>query len=163
MSNFLTTILLVFLGLCNAHCTLEDHDKKCLRQDKILREYEQTFEKQNEQLKQQDEILKMYERKLEIQKLRRSVAEGAAFSVQLSVKQTHIGLKQTIKYDKVHLNDGNGYSVHSGVFTAPQSGVYMFSYFLGHGYEPAQAWLELMHNGDKINAVVFDTFHSYED
>jgi hypothetical protein len=39
----------------------------------------------------------------------------------------------------------------------------MFSYFFGHGYHIGQIWLELMHNGDRVNAAVTDAFHDWQD
>ncbi|XP_053390765.1 complement C1q tumor necrosis factor-related protein 2-like [Mercenaria mercenaria] len=95
---------------------------------------------------------------------RRSVTgEHVAFSTLLTTNQIHIGISQTIKFDKILLNDGAGYSKNSGTFTVPISGVYMFTYFFGHGYNPGQIWLELMHNGQKVNAGVTDTFHTNQD
>lgn len=92
------------------------------------------------------------------------IGENVAFSTLLSKDQDHIGLSQTIKFDHVLLNDGNGYSVHSGTFTAPTDGVYMFTYLFAHGGAViGQVWLELMKNGNKINAGVTDTFHTYQD
>ena len=38
--------------------------------------------------------------------------------------------------------------------------VYMFAYFITHGSDGSgQVWTQLMHNGNKINAGVTDTFH----
>ncbi|XP_045194944.1 complement C1q tumor necrosis factor-related protein 2-like [Mercenaria mercenaria] len=95
---------------------------------------------------------------------RRSVTgQHVAFSTLLTTNQKNIGLSQTIKFDKILLNDGAGYRKYSGVFTVPVSGVYMFSYFFGHGYSHGQIWLRLMHNGQKVNAGVTDTFHNNQD
>ncbi|KAH3721492.1 hypothetical protein DPMN_064420 [Dreissena polymorpha] len=41
--------------------------------------------------------------------------------------QEHIGLNQNIVFEKVLTNEGGGYHPNHGVFTAPQSGVYVFS------------------------------------
>lgn len=48
------------------------------------------------------------------------------FSAVLS-NGTLLGHHQTIKYDKVLTNYGNGYGKCSGHFTAPLKGLYMFS------------------------------------
>ena len=42
-----------------------------------------------------------------------------------------IGQNQVLVFNKVILNDGNGYSMYSGVFTAPIAGVYHFNFFIG--------------------------------
>lgn len=42
-------------------------------------------------------------------------------------KDTYLGDYQTIKYDRVLTNIGNGYNKWSGHFTAPLKGLYVFS------------------------------------
>jgi hypothetical protein len=41
---------------------------------------------------------------------------------------TNLGADQAIVYNKVLLNKGAAYNVYNGVFTAPKSGVYIFSW-----------------------------------
>ncbi|XP_045166920.2 complement C1q tumor necrosis factor-related protein 2-like [Mercenaria mercenaria] len=91
---------------------------------------------------------------------------NVAFSVSLTSDQNHIGLAQTIKFDNVLLNDGQGYNKHSGVFVAPQGGVYLFAYIFCHtnpSSSVSQTWIELMHNGKRINSGVGDSRHSWQD
>ncbi|XP_045195050.2 otolin-1-A-like [Mercenaria mercenaria] len=95
---------------------------------------------------------------------KRSVADQhVAFSTILTINEDHIGLGQTIKFYKIILNDGARYSKYSGTFTVPVAGGYMFSYFFAHTGEPGKTWLELMHNGKKVNAGVSDPAHVYQD
>ena len=69
-----------------------------------------------------------------------------------------------IKYKTVILNEGSGYDLNSGEFTAPVSGVYQFSYFIGHSKNPhSQSWARLVANGTVINAAVVDKFHDGQD
>ena len=53
---------------------------------------------------------------------------GIAFSTYLSHNYDHLSIGHIIKLDQVTLNDGNGYNKHTGVFTVPQSGVYLLTY-----------------------------------
>lgn len=105
----------------------------------------------------------------EIQRLASHVTKRAvlgqqvAFSALLSHNQDHLGLSQNIRFDLVLLNDGNGYNPHSGYFTAPETGVYIFTYVIAHGYEPGQVWVQLMHNGVKVNSGVADSYHQWQD
>lgn len=39
-----------------------------------------------------------------------------SFTAYLSTGQTALGAKQHIKFDKVLLNDGDGYDPHTGIF-----------------------------------------------
>lgn len=93
-----------------------------------------------------------------------STGQGVAFNAQLTGPRSNIGIGQAIKFDRVHLNDGNAYNSHTGIFTAPQSGVYMFAYFFAHaGASTGQAWLRLMHDGKTINAAVSDISDRWQD
>ncbi|KAH9492102.1 Complement C1q-like protein 4 [Bulinus truncatus] len=49
-----------------------------------------------------------------------------AFSTALS-KKVEVHNDQTLVYDAVHTNIGGGYNRQTGVFTAPESGVYLFT------------------------------------
>ena len=49
------------------------------------------------------------------------------FSVGSSTADVQgLGLLQTVKFDDVHYNAGNGYDPITGAFTAPLSGTYVF-------------------------------------
>nr|XP_022325302.1 heavy metal-binding protein HIP-like [Crassostrea virginica] len=70
-------------------------------------------------------------------KERRIVPQGehshVAFQVHLSHNLQSLGLHQAILFDSVVLNEGGGYSVHSGEFVAPVSGLYVFSWTISAG------------------------------
>ncbi|XP_052718320.1 uncharacterized protein LOC128190339 [Crassostrea angulata] len=56
--------------------------------------------------------------------------DGAAFSAYVSHYETDISKEFTIHFDTVLTNIGNYYNKHSGTFTAPQHGVYVFTWNL---------------------------------
>ncbi|XP_052703134.1 EMILIN-2-like isoform X1 [Crassostrea angulata] len=55
-----------------------------------------------------------------------SSKQHVSFSVNLDYKPLTLGAGQTVKYDAVLINDGNGYDDRTGVFTCPVAGTYMF-------------------------------------
>jgi RNA binding exosome subunit len=60
-------------------------------------------------------------------RVKRAVA-NIAFSAYLTQTNSHTIVGQPIKFDQVLLNDGQGYNKYTGAFTAPLSGVYLFTY-----------------------------------
>ncbi|XP_063420692.1 uncharacterized protein LOC134705907 [Mytilus trossulus] len=78
-----------------------------------------------------------------------------AFAVQLTKEITTLGSHQIIEYDKVLLNDGNGYDVRHGHFTTPVKGVYLMSVVV---YTDRQntIHLDLVKNGHLITSVFAD-------
>ena len=92
------------------------------------------------------------------------MAGKVAFCVRLDHALTHVGIGQIIHFKTVLLNEGLGYNPNTGHFTAPTSGVYQFSYFIGHNSDPpSQTWARLVANGHVVNAAVADAMHKYID
>lgn len=58
-----------------------------------------------------------------------------AFHANLKTHLYNLSVKSTIKFDYVRLNKGNGYDPKTGIFTAPEDGVYSFawSFLSGRG------------------------------
>ncbi|KAK3102965.1 hypothetical protein FSP39_015341 [Pinctada imbricata] len=77
-------------------------------------------------------------------------SENIAFSAQLKKGVlTDMKAGQTIKFDDVITNEGNGYSKESGIFTAPLGGMYTLSWsFLT--YNKGHAHLFLYRNGNEV-------------
>ena len=48
------------------------------------------------------------------------------FSVNVRAKELRLGTGQTVIFDEVLTNEGNGYDDRTGVFTCPVAGNYMF-------------------------------------
>ncbi|KAK3577172.1 hypothetical protein CHS0354_037510 [Potamilus streckersoni] len=82
-----------------------------------------------------------------------------AFSVGLTYTM-HLSFSETVLYDKIFTNLGNGYNKQTGVFTCPVEGIYLFHL---HAYDmntDKAMWLELMHNDDFIVSVSGYASHS---
>ncbi|XP_062619514.1 complement C1q tumor necrosis factor-related protein 3-like, partial [Saccostrea cucullata] len=53
---------------------------------------------------------------------------SVAFHTTLTNHLQNMGKQQTVIFDKVTLNEGNGYDKKTGIFTAPEKGVYTFTW-----------------------------------
>ena len=62
---------------------------------------------------------------------RNITTEGVAFSAYLNHNILHMGAGHTIKCNQVLLNDGNHYNSFTGIFTVPQTGVYLLTFSFG--------------------------------
>ena len=72
-----------------------------------------------------------------------------AFHATLTHKLT-LGQSQTVVFDHVITNNGNGYSSHSGLFTAPRDGTYYFTTsFLSRS---GSVHLQMMRNAEVIGS-----------
>lgn len=60
-------------------------------------------------------------------RVKRAVA-NIAFSAYLTQTNSHTIVGQSIKFDQVLINDGQGYNKYTGAFTAPLYGVYLFTF-----------------------------------
>ncbi|XP_069108058.1 complement C1q-like protein 4 [Argopecten irradians] len=72
-----------------------------------------------------------------------------SFSSQLGPPKNHLGVHQTLIFERNVMNEGSGYSNLTGVFTCPKAGMYYFSVTImvdsGDQFET-----ELVHNGRNI-------------
>ncbi|CAC5407190.1 C1QL [Mytilus coruscus] len=75
-----------------------------------------------------------------------------AFAVQLSKEITKLRSHQIIEYDKVFLNDGNGFDVRHGHFTAPVKGVYLLSVII-YTDRSNDLYLDLVKNGQVVTVM----------
>lgn len=81
--------------------------------------------------------------------------DGAAFSAYLSGDVAEISKDFTIHFNTIITNIGNHYNKHTGAFTAPQHGVYVFTWNLycntgGHIYS------QLVVNSNVVGAMLTD-------
>jgi len=64
--------------------------------------------------------------------------------------QNNIGINQNTVFEKVVLNQGNGYHPQHGVFISPRAGVYLFTANLVHSTTPGSFHGGLMLNGNLV-------------
>ncbi|XP_019918432.3 multimerin-2 [Magallana gigas] len=78
--------------------------------------------------------------------------DGAAFSAYVSHYETDISKEFTIHFDTVLTNIGNHYNKHSGTFTAPQHGVYVFTWNL-YCYAEGYIYSQLVVNSNVVGTM----------
>lgn len=81
--------------------------------------------------------------------------DGVAFSAYVSAHETELSKGYTIHFDTIITNIGSHYNKYSGVFKAPQDGIYVFAWTL---YCHAEGYIfsELVVNSDVVGAMVSD-------
>lgn len=67
-----------------------------------------------------------------------------------------------VVFNKVINNEGNAYDSQTGKFTAPQDGIYLFSYSM-HVNRDTQSFLQLVHNGVQVVGSVTESTADYHD
>ncbi|XP_061179173.1 complement C1q tumor necrosis factor-related protein 6-like [Saccostrea echinata] len=77
------------------------------------------------------------------------------FSVQLS-QNVQLGNRQTVNYEKVITNQGDGYNRWTGHFTAPRRGLYLFSCTI-MALHNHRIHIEIMKNGKRISTLYSST------
>ena len=65
-----------------------------------------------------------------------SLGKFVAFSAYLDHTLSNIGNDQTIEFNQIILNEGGDYDQRTGVFTCPQSGLYLIAFFIGKILSP---------------------------
>ena len=72
-----------------------------------------------------------------------------SFSVNIKAKNRTLGAGQTLIYDNILTNDGNGYDDRSGLFTCPVTGTYMF---VVDSLASRNIWLNVKVNNNRVLA-----------
>lgn len=74
------------------------------------------------------------------------------FYAYLTNAERNPGQDHVIVYDHIMTNSGNGYSKHTGAFTAPEEGMYVFSWTT---FEDPRSYfpIELIHNSVRAGIV----------
>ncbi|XP_062613247.1 uncharacterized protein LOC134275025 [Saccostrea cucullata] len=78
---------------------------------------------------------------------------GVAFSVYLKPQTTHITEHQTILFDGILTNVGDYYNQHTGAFTAPLHGVYVFTWNLYCDANGGRVFSEIAVNSHQIGSM----------
>lgn len=94
-----------------------------------------------------------------------------AFYAYISKDFGGVGAHHVFLYDTIVTNQGNGYSNHSGAFTAPSTGVYAFCYtayasgehVAGETGQYGEVAVHLLHNGAYKGSIYVDTETNYEE
>ncbi|XP_045157047.2 caprin-2-like isoform X2 [Mercenaria mercenaria] len=97
--------------------------------------------------------------------LRSFVGGGVAFTAYMD-HDGDFGADQTIIFNRVITNEGSGYNKYTGVFTCPQDGMYLFSFFIWERSDTdtiKQVRGDLTVNGRNIVGSVSETWHHTED
>ncbi|XP_053372659.1 uncharacterized protein LOC128546289 [Mercenaria mercenaria] len=96
---------------------------------------------------------------------RQTVGGGIAFTAFLDHDGDY-GAGQTIAFNKIITNDGNGYNTRTGVFTCPEEGMYLFTFFVGERSVKdgvTQIWADLVINSNNIIDAFAETRQYQED
>lgn len=107
--------------------------------------------------------------------LRRLASDAAqnpvAFYAYISHNFGGVGAQHVFLYDTIVTNQGNGYSKHTGAFTAPSTGVYAFCYtafasgwhVAGETGDYGEVAVQLLHNGAYKGSIYAETETAYEN
>lgn len=77
-------------------------------------------------------------------------SDGVAFFAYLSRDEPTVGAHQTFVFDVDHTNIGGHYNHHTGIFTCPSHGVYVFSWSLYCQYS-GHVYSELVVNSSPVS------------
>ncbi|KAL4239823.1 Complement component C1q domain [Mactra antiquata] len=92
---------------------------------------------------------------------KRADPSHVAFTVYLDYIQRNLGRDQPVVFNRVLLNDGHGYSVNTGIFNVPTTGVYLFSWSVTAkkilNEHPYEVWVKLVINGNHMLGAVAES------
>ena len=91
----------------------------------------------------------------------RAAAErGIAFSAYASHFQPHLTAGHVLKCDQTIINDGGGFHGHTGIFTVPESGVYLLSFTFATDANGKWLWIKLVVDDRLIVRAATDAQYS---
>ena len=83
--------------------------------------------------------------------------KSVSFSVSVRAKELPLGAGQTVIYDEVLTNEGNGYDDRTGVFKCPYAGTYIF---VVDALSPQATWLHLYLNKISVASLHIQRNHA---
>ncbi|KAL4228781.1 positive regulation of adiponectin secretion [Mactra antiquata] len=90
---------------------------------------------------------------------KRQRTDKVAFHAVMTTRHVdNLGTDETIIFNNVLLNAGNGYHTPHGLFIAPQSGIYLFSVTLAN-VQNSYFWAYMVKNGATLASVITDAPH----
>ncbi|KAK3580240.1 hypothetical protein CHS0354_012767 [Potamilus streckersoni] len=93
---------------------------------------------------------------------KRASSVQVAFSAYISHRELHLGINQVIKYDALLINDGNHYNPHTGIFTCPEDGLYLFSFFTASNGSHKN-WVRLVLDDVNISGATSEGTRDHHD
>ena len=72
----------------------------------------------------------------------------------------HLGIDQSLIFNRVLFNDGGAYNNASGIFTCPVSGVYLFFFEVGSGTQRQIVAKLVANNVNQVDAIADSEYHT---
>ncbi|XP_053376348.1 complement C1q tumor necrosis factor-related protein 2-like [Mercenaria mercenaria] len=91
----------------------------------------------------------------------RRVPEIVSFTAYLSQRIDHMGVGHHVVFDKILTNDGAGYNSNTGIFTVPDTGLYLFTYSVNDHFD--RSMLQLVVDGSNLVDIIVDPDSSTEE
>lgn len=95
-------------------------------------------------------------------RMSRIVSEPVAFYSYMATEEPNPSLHHAIIFDVVKTNVGGGYNEYSGMFTAPSSGVYVFTWTIYTGYH-GQTQFNIYVNHNVYDSTFGETDNNLHD
>ncbi|KAL3831363.1 hypothetical protein ACJMK2_023116 [Sinanodonta woodiana] len=95
-------------------------------------------------------------------RIRQVANEPIAFSTYITDYVYHLGINQVIKYNGVLTNEGSAYNSHTGIFTCPQGGLYLISFF-ANSMNGHPVWVQLMVDDINVSDAVGYSLRDNQD
>ncbi|XP_056016677.1 uncharacterized protein LOC125673173 [Ostrea edulis] len=101
---------------------------------------------------QMDDVGNVKMEKRGVQTTKTSFSGGVAFSAYVPAYETDISKDHTIKFDRIVTNIDNHYNPYSGIFTAPQHGIYVFTWNL-YCFNDGHIYSQVVVNSNAVGAM----------
>ena len=88
---------------------------------------------------------------------------SVGFTAYIDHTIQHLGLDQTLIFNRVLFNDGSAYNNSSGIFTCPVNGVYLFFFEVGSGAQKQIVAKLVANNVNEVDAIADAEYHQYHE